>query len=1405
MKRQLLLFSLLFLSLISLQARSFVLDGINYNISSTVVPYSVSVTSGISYTGDIVIPSTVSYNDTVFSVTSIYSNAFIDSDSLTSVTIPNSVSTIGTGAFYGCSELTSINLSPDNPYFIFTDGILYSTIQNQLIYCINSKTGKIDIPKTVKVIGIGAFYGCKGITSVSVPNSITVINSLAFNNCTGLTTVSIGDSTNTGTRTSIIIQSTAFAGCSGLTSLSLYEPIASYYSPFQNLASLKTLAIGNSVTTIDYSAFSTLPGLTKVILGRADLSPVTISVYMGAFNASTLLDTLNLNCNLVIKNYSTGAVSPFSTISFLSIGENVSSIGDYAFIGSTNLKNIIVPNAVTSIGQSTFAGCSSVTGITLGSSVAQIGSGVFTGCSSLLNINVDNANTTYSSINAVVFSKDQLTFIQYPTGRSGEYEIPDFVKTIGTNAFMSCQGLQSIIIPQSITSVQSSAFANCSGLTSVSIGHIDNISSAVVSIASDAFTSCINITKLILNKNFSFTSGDNSAFKNLTSLATLQIGNGVTSIPDYSFSGCSGLSTLRLGQNNNVGNVILTVSVYAFSGCSNLTTLELNRNMNISGYESPFTTISTLSVGNGVTFIGDQSFYQCINLSSILLPSSVTKIGNGAFQYCSKLDSISFPGINTIGQSAFWGCTALTSVAIPIAVKIIQSSTFYGCSALSSLSLGDSITQIQDNAFFGCIKLPAIVIPNTVKSIGNYAFSGCTGLTSVIPGTSLTSIGTYAFSGNNALQSIQFPGSLTNIADNAFENCSGLMSLLIPGTIKTIGAGAFTNCSGITTLTIGDANNPGSPLSFATFPFAGCTGVTSLILNKNITDDLYSSPFMSLKSLSSVTISNRVSHLNTFAFYGCSKLTSVIVPNSVASIGEAAFQGCTSLTDVKLPIGLYFLPNQIFYGCTNLKSLEIPSNVTTIGSYAFYQCSSLNSLTIPKAVILIGPIAFNGCTGLTELIAANPVPAPIGTNGFNGIDTTTCKLYVPIGSRSAYQTEDNWKYFANIYEKEMKDSIQSTDSISGFVSKTIYINAGGLTAVLTSTELATVNKLTIVGSMNSTDLSKIRAMPALCILDMENTTIQYNTIPSNFFSGMKNILSVIFPSTITSVGTRAFENCSGLIYVTFTSANTSIENNAFANCSGLMMVTLPSSITSIKTSVFYGCSRLFAINIPSSVTTIESNAFAKCNGFTSINLPNSITTIGEYAFAGCYGLRSFTVPPLVTVLSSGLFRDCYSLKTLYLSPALTSISDGEVFASCRNLNSIYNYQTTPLANTDFMTFYYLDMSNCILYVPEGSLDAYKQANGWNSFQNIIEMTNTGLSSQNIYSLCFYPNPVKEGFHIDGLTESGMLTLTNLNGSVLFSKQVIGNEYISISTLPEGIYIAKIVTKDFSMERKIIKK
>jgi len=1480
MKRQLLLFLVLFLSLISVFSRSFISNGINFNITSTVSPYSISVTSGGVYKGDIAIPSTVSYNDTVFSVTSVSANTFNGSGELLSISLPNSIASIGSGAFYGCTGLQSIYLDAANQYFLFANGILYNKSQSQIICCLTNTTGKIEIPQTVTTILSGAFYGCAGIKSISIPNSVNTISSQAFYNCTGLIDVIIGDSTNTGTRSSVSIQSTAFSGCTGLTTLSLNVPIASYYYPFQDLSSLKTLAIGNSVSTIDNIIFSTLPELSKVIVGQPKLSPASITVAPGAFKGSSKLDSLILNCNLQITNYITSVTSPFSSISGLTIGDKVSSIGNSAFSGCTNLINISVSNAVTSIGNNAFTGCTSVTDFTLGSSVTQLGTGVFTGCSSLLNINANSSNVNYSSLNGVLFTFDKLTLIQYPVGRNGNYEIPTQVKTIGTSAFLSCVGLQSVIIPQATTSIQSSAFGSCSGLTQVTIGHADSISTAVVTISGDAFTNCAAITTLTLNKAIYYTSSDNSPFKNLTALTTLYVGNKVGSIPDYAFSGCTGLKLVRLGQSNGMVNSAVAVSASAFSGCTNFSSLELNRNITITGYESPFTTISNLTVGNGVTSIGSQAFSKCINIESVVLPLSVQKIGSSAFQDCSKLQSAVFSGVDSIGDGAFWGCTALANIVIPNTVKNIQEAIFYGCTGLTSITLSNSTTQIGGRAFSGCSQLASIVIPNTVQIIYENAFKDCSALSSITLGTSLSNIKSYAFSGCTSLQSIEFPGSLTSIEDNAFENCKGLTSLFIPSTIRSIGTSTFTNCSGITTITIGDANNPGLPLSFNMNSFVGCTGVLSLIQNKDITNNPGYSPFMGLSALTNVTISTYVSHLNDFAFWGCTKITTLNIPNSVKSIGAAAFYNCSSLTDIKLPDNIQTISNSLFWGCTKLNNLTIPSSVVVIGNYAFCECSSLTSLTIPKNVTAIGGVALSGCTGLTELTISRSILPVLGSNCFDRVATSTCKLYVPIGSKITYQTTKQWKDFVNIMEKEIEDVIQTPDltvypdPIAGS-TKAVTIDAGGLQSALTTTELATINKLSIAGTINASDFLTIRDyMPDLTILDLSNATIvaytgtkgtggndnisyPANGVPvnaffnQNTFKGKTSLVSVTLPNTSTSIGDnafklcgglsgsillpplvtsignnayqycsefsgiltipplvtfigeRAFEQCNGLNSITIPFGVTSIEYATFSRCNRLIMINIPSSVTAINPSAFYECGELISLDIPSSVTSIGNNAFVNC-GLVSVTLPPSITTIEDYTFTECHSLQSITIPEGVKSIGGGVFLKCYSLTYVSLPSSLTSISY-QTFSDCRNISIIYAYPTTPIALTDNSTFYSVDKNTCILYVPKGSLTAYQQADQWKDFLNIKEMIQTAVNPQTSNSIDFYPNPVKDKFIINGLTESGILTLTNLNGSVVLTKQITGDEYISIGYLPKGIYIAKIETKSFTTEHKIIKK
>ena len=185
------------------------------------------------------------------------------------------------------------------------------------------------------------------------------------------------------------------------------------------------------------------------------------------------------------------------------------------------------------------------------------------------------------------------------------------------------------------------------------------------------------------------------------------------------------------------------------------------------------------------------------------IPNSVTTIGGSAFYGCSGLTSVTIPNsVTSIGGSAFSGCSGLTSVTIPNSVTSIGGSAFYGCSGLTSVTIPNSVTSIGEYAFQLCSGLTSVTIPNSVTSIGEYVFSYCSGLTSVTIPNSVTSIGEYAFCGCSSLTSIDIPNSVTTIEMAAFWK-SGLTNVIIPNSVTTIGGSAFESCSGLTSVTIG--------------------------------------------------------------------------------------------------------------------------------------------------------------------------------------------------------------------------------------------------------------------------------------------------------------------------------------------------------------------------------------------------------------------------------------------------------------------------------------------------------------------------------------------------------------------------------------------------------------------------
>ena len=399
-------------------------------------------------------------------------------------------------------------------------------------------------------------------------------------------------------------------------------------------------------------------------------------------------------------------------------------------------------------------------------------------------------------------------------------------------------------------------------------------------------------------------------------------------------------------------------------------TAEVAENSNARGEIIIPSSVTYNSVSYSVTSIGDYAFRDCYGLTSVTIPNSVTSIGSFAFLGCTGLTSPVYnahvfaymptsysgaytipDGIESIAGGAFDGCTGLTSVTIPNSVTSIGDGAFYYCTGLTSVTIPNSVTSIRGGAFQYCTGLTSVTIPNSVTSIGESTFEDCKGLTSVTIPNSVDSIGDFAFSGCTGLTSVTIPNSVTSIGNSAFSRCTGLTSVTIPNSVTSIGERAFYECTGLTSIDVASDNS-------------NYCSVDGVLFNKDKT---------------------------TLIQYPGGKQGAYTIPNSVTSIGESAFEGCTGLTSVTIPNSVTSIGNQAFAICTGLISVTIPNSVTSIGSYAFFHCRSLTSVTN----------------------FAN-TPQEIDSYVFDNVDKSTCVLYVPAGSVSAYKSADQWKKFTNI-------------------------------------------------------------------------------------------------------------------------------------------------------------------------------------------------------------------------------------------------------------------------------------------------------------------------------------------------------------------------------------------------------
>ena len=611
------------------------------------------------------------------------------------------------------------------------------------------------IENGVTSIGNYAFYYCTGLTSVTIPDSVTSIGNYAFYYCTGLTSVTIPDSVTS-------IGDYAFRYCSNLTDV--------YYNG--TFADFAKISIGFDNTQFTNAKLH-CSDMTLDDWGKCgDSTAYYLDEATGTLTISGTGD--------MTDDYSAPSNNRRDEIKAVIIENGVTSIGNYAFSGCSGLKDVYIPGNVTSIGNKAFRGCSGLTSVTIPDNVTSIGESAFEDCSSLTSVTLgkglqyvdenafedcDNLDSVYISdfiayLN-ISFQEERVTAYSdyyksnpmryanklYLNGKRvvGNVIIPEGATKICNYAFGGCDSITGITIPDSVTRIGYEAFYNCSGLKDVYI--TDLAAWCNIEFGNYYSNPMYNADNLYLNNEL---------------VTDLTIPDSVTSIGDYAFRGCSGLTSVTIPDS------VTSIGYAAFYGCSGLkdvyiTDLAAWCNIEFDNYYSnPIDYADNLYLNNEL-------------ITDLIIPDGVTSIGDYAFEGCSGLTSVTIPdSVTSIGNKAFSGCSGLTSVTIPDSVTSIGNEAFRSCSSLASVAIGNSVKNIGNYAFEYCRNITTL---NYNASVVFNAFSSCSNLTLVVLGDNVTNIDTNAFAGCTKLETIIIPKSVTEIESGAFENCSALTTV----------------------------------------------------------------------------------------------------------------------------------------------------------------------------------------------------------------------------------------------------------------------------------------------------------------------------------------------------------------------------------------------------------------------------------------------------------------------------------------------------------------------------------------------------------------------------------------------------------------------------------------------------
>ena len=1213
--------------------------------------------------------------------------------------------------------------------------------------------GVVILPDSVEEVREGAFLLCHNLHEITLPAGLIEIKYMAF--CrSALNKIDIPDSV-------VKIGSYAFEKCDNLEFVNISESVREIETgAFSGCNCLRDLLIPGSVTSIGLSAFSPCSALERIRV--APNNPVYDSRKDCNAVIETSTDTLIIGCKNTV------------------IPDSVKVIGGFAFCGCQSLTSLHIPDSVTKIEDGAFDGCDSLKEVyisdpsLLKDTLLDENAQIITekdGERSICTIGelrspagadeelyegkpVFIASSAKELAAAVSSRGDQVKppyVVKIPSGSNqvissaftgnktvGVVILPDSIKLIGNAAFCGCENLTKVIIPESVLEIGGWAFQS-SDLRSI------HIPKSVAKLGSEVFVGCSYLREIdvdVANSVYDSRENCNAVIETATNRLLFGCRNSiipssVVEIYDNAWDHCDYLRKITIPASvERIGN-------RAFRDCKG---------------------IDSIKLPNSLKEIGNYAFRLCSSLERIRIPDAVKKIGKGAFYSCNNLKDIYISD-----PSLLQGAVKDGSVNIISGFKHTPKTK----TALIT-AIREEIKRQGYRADLNCIDTSAITnmreLFNKFKTfngdISEWNVSNVTDMSDMFNGSDFNGdISEWDVSNvkdmTDMFRSSRFSGDISgwnvdnveyffpmfcysHLADEhkpaRFRRNRPADAPVLEGKLNWMDVSFSLTADGVCVVS-GDLSE-----NHSYGGFGGC--------------DLYELPVKHL------VIAEGVTEIGDHTFEEWRQIEELTLPSSLIRIGRDTFGRCNSIKQIHFSEGLQEIGSSAFGSCP-VGKLDLPNTLTTIGAYAFSRFDQLAELDLPDSIILIGSRAFSDCSSLRSVKlpahlkviseslfggcgALQQVQMPedleqIDRYAFSGcldLKSITLPDSIKTIADDAFESEEfdegGLHYCITNYVTNINECTVSAEDLDGGLVIPSSISRGGRTFVVNSLEFRNCKRLT---SVHIPDTISI--------------------IPDCAFAGCKKMRSIEIPSSVTTIGAEAFKGCEALKSIDLPDAVTEIAESLFKGCWRLRKVRFGPNVTTIGESAFEGCEFLQHLPLPDSVQRIEMSAFEDCKNLVDLGQPSSLefvglhvldntallmmqngpvyvgnvlcgfsgtipdhaclevregtTTVAEAAFRERGHLESIIFPESLKTIAYEAFYECRNLKYIHLPKSLQCIGDGAFDWSAVAEVEVPWESPIEVVHRPFP-------KGTQVYVPVGSLEAYKEANYWKDY-NLQEKEN----------------------------------------------------------------------------------